>query len=319
MERTADTDAAAPPLVEGMPRQRPRTASPAGAPPREPGRGEGVPGDLSGQPESGGRGALPAAPAPGTPAAPACARRAAAGRPRPASSPAAARGGRPGRASGSRFGRAAGDRLGGARVWRLLPGPGGTPFTFWYASVLAVTSLVARYTGPAVLDALYRGSSTDVAHLVREPVGVLAASALWIAGGVLTAYSLCFLLVLTALERRVGAARAAGVFLLGHVFATLATEIPVGVAVLAGRLPGAALHRLDYGISFGVAASVGALCGLLRPWLGGPVLVAFAGMQVVNLVAFTDPMTDCGHLIALAAGIACRPVLRPRAPAHAPR
>ncbi|MEW2293206.1 rhomboid-like protein [Streptomyces sp. NPDC006743] len=310
MERTADTDAAAPPRVDGMPRQRPRTASAAGAAPREPGRGEGVPGDLSGQPESRGHGALPAAPALGAPAAPACAPRAAAGRPRPASSPAAACGGRFDGASGSRFG--------GARVWRLLPGPGGTPFTFWYAIVLVVTSLVARYTDPAVLDALYRGSSTDVAHLVREPVGVLAASALWIAGGVVTAYSLCFLLVLTALERRVGAVRAAGVFLLGHVFATLATEIPVGVAVLAGRLPGAALHRLDYGISFGVAACVGALCGVLRPWLGGPVLVVFAGMLVVNLVASTDPMTDCGHLIALTAGIACRPVLRTRAPVHAP-
>ncbi|WP_234438377.1 rhomboid-like protein [Streptomyces sp. NRRL S-340] len=305
MERTADTDAAAPPLVDGMPRQRPRTAPPAGAAPREAGRGEGVPGELSGRPESRGHGALPAVPALGAPAAPACART------RPASSPAAACGGRPGRASGSRFG--------GARVRRLLPGPGGTPFTFWYAIVLVVTSLVARYTDPAVLDALYRGSSTDVAHLVREPVGVLAASALWVAGGVVTAYSLCFLLVLTALERRVGSVRAAGVFLLGHVFATLATEIPVGVAVLAGRLPGAALHRLDYGISFGVAACVGALCGLLRPWLGGPVLVAFGGMLVVNLVAFTDPMTDSGHLIALAAGIACRPLLRPRAPVRAPR
>lgn len=198
----------------------------------------------------------------------------------------------------------------GDRLRRVLPGPRRTPFTFWYALVLVLTSLVTEYAPASVVDALYRSSSTDVAHLVRDPVRVLAGSALWIAGGVVSAYSLCFLLVLTALELRTGARRTAGVFLLGHVVATLATEVPVGLAVLAGRLPAGSLHRLDYGISFGVAASVGALCGLLRPWLRWPALTVFAGMLLDDLASFTDPMTSCGHLIALAVGVGCWPVLR---------
>ncbi|MGW4821645.1 rhomboid-like protein [Streptomyces sp. NPDC004227] len=217
-----------------------------------------------------------------------------------------------GRAEPARSARpAAGIRgLRGLRPWRLLPSPTGTPFTFGYAALLAVTSLVARYADPAVVDALYQSSSTDVAHLVRAPLLVLPASALWIAGGVVSAYSLCFLLVLTALERRIGGLRTAGVFLFGHVLATLATEVPVGLAVLAGRLPGSSAHRLDYGISFGVAASLGALAGLLTPWLRWPLLTVFVGMLAQDLAAFDDPMTSFGHLIAVGLGVATWPVIR---------
>ncbi|MFD3927453.1 rhomboid-like protein [Streptomyces sp. NPDC058614] len=194
--------------------------------------------------------------------------------------------------------------------WRLLPTPTGTPFTFGYAAVLVVTSLVAKYANPSLVHALHQASSTDVAHLVRTPVLVLVASALWIAGGMVSPYAIGFLLVLTALERRIGGARTAGVFLLGHVIATLATEVPVGLAVLAGQLPDSSLHRLDYGVSFGVAASVGALAGLLTPWLRWPLLITFGGTLVADLIAFTDPMTNWGHVMALAIGVAAWPLVR---------
>ncbi|QJT04038.1 hypothetical protein G9272_30235 [Streptomyces asoensis] len=184
------------------------------------------------------------------------------------------------------------------------------PFTLSYAAVLAVTSSVTAHAGPTLVHALHQGSSTDVAHLVRTPVLVLVASALWVAGGFASPFTLGFLAVLTTLERRIGGVRTAVVFLLGHVLATLATEVPVGLAVLVGRLPDSSLHRLDYGISFGVAASVGALAGLLGPWLRWPLLAAFGGMLLQDLIAFTDPMTNWGHLIALAIGVGTWPWLR---------
>ncbi|MET7908841.1 rhomboid-like protein [Streptomyces avermitilis] len=196
------------------------------------------------------------------------------------------------------------------RLWLLLPSPLGTPFTFAYALVLVVTSLVAEYADPSFVHVLHQASSTDVAHLMRDPLLVLVASALWVAGGVTSPYALGFLLVLTALERRTGGRRTAGVFLLGHVLATLATEVPVGFAVLAGHLPDSSLHRLDYGISFGVAACVGALAGLLTPWLRCTILVVFGGSLVADLVEFADPMTDWGHLMALSIGIGMWPVVR---------
>ncbi|MEV0239198.1 rhomboid-like protein [Streptomyces sp. NPDC050674] len=196
------------------------------------------------------------------------------------------------------------------RPWRLLPTPTGTPFTFGYAVVLCLTSLITAYADPALVHALLQGSSTDVAHLVRTPELVLIGSALWVAGGVTSPFAIAFVLALTALERRIGALCAAGVFLLGHVLATLATEVPVGVAVLAGHLPDSSLHRLDYGVSFGVAAGIGALAGLLPLWLRLPLLAGFGWMLLEDLLAFADPMTNWGHLIALAVGIATWPVAR---------
>ncbi|MFJ9716474.1 rhomboid-like protein [Streptomyces sp. NPDC101213] len=198
------------------------------------------------------------------------------------------------------------------RPWRLLPTPTGTPFTFFYALVLAVTSYVTAHADPALVRSLHENSSTDVAHLLHAPVPVLAASALWVAGGIASPFVPGFLLVLTALERRVGGVRTAGVFLLGHVLATLATEIPVGLAVLAGHLPDSSLHRLDYGVSFGVAASVGALAGLLAPWPRRLLLVVSGGTLLRDLLALTDPLSNWGHLIALATGVAVWPWVRRR-------
>ncbi|MFE2585057.1 rhomboid-like protein [Streptomyces sp. NPDC059378] len=234
---------------------------------------------------------------------------------RPAAGPARGLAGPAGSAAGPARGLASGPAAGARlrlrlRPWRLLPTPTGTPFAFAFTAVLAVTSLITSYADPVLVHTLHQGSSTDVAHLVRTPVLVLLASALWIAGGVLSVYAICCLLVLTALERRIGGLRTAGVFLLGHVTATLATEVPVGLAVLAGRLPASSLHRLDYGISFGVAAGVGALTGLLAPWLGRPLLVVFAAMLVRDLIGFADPMTNWGHLMSLAVGCATWPVTR---------
>lgn len=205
-------------------------------------------------------------------------------------------------------------RLRVPRLQRLFPTPTGTPFTFVYGAVLAVVSLVAARLDPALVHDLHRGSSTDVAHLVRTPVLVLVASALWIAGGILSPYALALLFVLTALERRIGGVRTAGVFLLGHVGATLATEVPIGLAVVVGHLPASSLHRLDYGVSFGVAASLGALAGLLRPWLRWPLLALFGWLLVTDLIAFTDPLTDWGHPTALTIGIATWPLVRRSVP-----
>lgn len=204
------------------------------------------------------------------------------------------------------------------RPWLLLPTPTGTPFTFGYAALLCLTSLIAAYADPALVHALLQGSSTDMAHLLRTPELVLIGSALWVAGGVASPFAIAFVLVLTALERRIGGLRTAGVFLLGHVLATLATEVPVGLAVLAGHLPDSSLHRLDYGVSFGVAAGIGALAGLLPLRLRLPLLAGFGWMLLQDLFAFADPMTNWGHLIALGIGLATWPVVR-RSSAARPR
>ncbi|MFF2807560.1 rhomboid-like protein [Streptomyces sp. NPDC058000] len=198
----------------------------------------------------------------------------------------------------------------GLHPWRLLPTPAGTPFTFCYALLLVATSLFAEQGDPSLVSALLQGSSTDVVHLAQAPLLVLVASALWIAGGLLSGYAVAFLFVLTALERRIGGVRTAAVFFGGHALATLATEMPVGFSVAAGGLPDSSLHRLDYGISFGVMTCVGALAGLLPAWVRWPLLVGAGYQAVSGLLAYVDPMTDWGHLLSLGLGVAAWPLLR---------
>ncbi|MFI8939000.1 rhomboid-like protein [Streptomyces syringium] len=196
------------------------------------------------------------------------------------------------------------------RLGRLLPTPTATPFTFGYGLILLATALYTDFGDQATVDRLLRESSTDAAHLAEQPLLVLVASALWIAGGIYSFYGVAFLLVVTALERRVGGARAAGVFLLGHVLATLATELPVAGAVAMGRLPAASMHRLDYGISFGLMACIGALSGLLRPRWKWPLLGAAGAMCAQDLIELVDPLASWGHPIALLTGLACVPLVR---------
>ncbi|WP_262701856.1 MULTISPECIES: rhomboid-like protein [Streptomyces] len=184
------------------------------------------------------------------------------------------------------------------------------PFTLGYTLVLIGTGLYARLGDPGTVRDLLAGSSTDVSHLSQRPVLTLLVSALWAVGGIASPYLAAFPLVLGALERRLGGVRTAGVFLLGHVLATLLTEIPVAVSVAAGHLPDSSLRRLDYGVSYGLIACAAALAGLLSPrrrWalLGGVGLALAAGL----LVDF-DPLTGWGHAFALLLGVLSWPYVR---------
>ena len=198
----------------------------------------------------------------------------------------------------------------GGLARRLLPMPTTTPFAFGYAILLLVTSMYTEYGDPDTVDTLLQASSTDVAHLSTTPVLAIFGSALWIAGGIASPYAVVFIFVLAALERRIGGWRTAGVFLLGHVVATLVTEIPVALSVLAGHLPESSLHRLDYGISFGLMATVGALTGLLAPLFRWTTLVVVGVLLVEDLVDMTEPLAAWGHPVALLVGVACWSAVR---------
>jgi hypothetical protein len=204
-------------------------------------------------------------------------------------------------------------RLRGASRWLvgLVPTLTGTPFTFCYSLVLLGTGLFAHLGDPRTVHDLLAGSSSDVSNLAQRPLFTLLASGVWVAGGIISPYLLAFLLVLTSLERRIGGLRTAGVFLLGHVLATLLTEIPVAASVAVGHLPDSSLRRLDYGVSYGLIACTGALAGLLRPRLGW-ALVGGIGLALVagSLADVADPLTDWGHGLALLIGVGCRPYAR---------
>jgi rhomboid family protein len=119
----------------------------------------------------------------------------------------------------------------------------------------------------------------------------------------------------SALERRIGTRATFGVFLSGHVGATLLTEGAVAIGVLAGKLPSSAMSRLDVGVSYGLAATSGAALGLLpQRWRVAGVLVlwAYLGGALVG-----DPdVTAWGHVLAAALGVAWWPALAGLGVAH---
>ncbi|MFF7649991.1 rhomboid-like protein [Streptomyces sp. NPDC007983] len=196
------------------------------------------------------------------------------------------------------------------RLRDLLPTPTGTPFTLCYSLILLGTGLYAHLGDPRTVHDLLTGSSTDVSNLSQRPLLTLLASALWVVGGITSPYLVALLLVLSALEHRVGALRTAGVFVLGHVLATLLTEIPVAASVAIGHLPDSSLRRLDYGVSYGLIACAGALAGLLPPRPRWALIGGIGAALVAGSLLYFDPLTDWGHALALLTGTACGPYVR---------
>ncbi|GAC1326597.1 MAG: hypothetical protein NVSMB13_11830 [Mycobacteriales bacterium] len=194
---------------------------------------------------------------------------------------------------------------------RTMPTPRRTPLTLAYLAILGLSTLLLHLLDPSTRDGLLAASSTDVAHLASDPLGVMVASALFLPDLHWAPHALELAAVLVPLERRYGAGQAVLVFATGHILATLATELPIAYAVGHHLLPGTAAHRLDVGVSYGFYAALGAALMLSSPRLRAALLVAAAAVVVVPLALDLD-LTTTGHVLALGCGLACAPLLRPR-------
>ena len=199
-----------------------------------------------------------------------------------------------------------------AWLLRRLPTPRRNPFALGYLGALAATTVFSRLAGPALVHRLQEFSSTDGHNLLHHPLRALLLSGFWVAGPVWMPYLWAFAFTVAPLERRVGPARAAGVFAAGHVLATLLSQAVVLAGVRAGRLGPEAMDVLDIGVSYGVLASLGALALLLRPagrllTLGGAALLI-----TEQIVTDQDLVTGVGHPAALLVGAGCGWWLRRR-------
>ncbi|MFG3223476.1 rhomboid-like protein [Kitasatospora sp. NPDC048194] len=185
-----------------------------------------------------------------------------------------------------------------------LPTPRGNPFTLGYLAVVGATTTFAGLADPELVQRLREASSSDGHNLLQHPLRALALSGFWIAGDVWMPYLWGFALTLAPLERRVGSARAAAVFAIGHVTATLLSQGVVIAAVETGRMAPGAMRDLDIGVSYGVLACLGAVSGLL-PRPARVLALGGAGLMIAQQIAAEkDVVTAVGHPAAVLAGVA---------------
>ena len=199
------------------------------------------------------------------------------------------------------------------RTWAVrkwLPTWRTTPFAVVYVAMLATASIVLGVLGSGDHDAVLRFSSTDVDHLSKHPLLVLASSALWVDGVFDSVAAVLVLgIVATLLERRIGTRWVVAIFASGHVGATLVTEGSVAIGVHYGMLPATATSRLDVGVSYGLAAMLGAAAGLL-PRSVRTIGVAAGWAYLGWPIATGLDMTSWGHIVALGIGVSWWPWLR---------
>jgi hypothetical protein len=176
------------------------------------------------------------------------------------------------------------------------------PFTLVLLAAVLGTTIALRQVSSA--DAMLRWASTNVHNLTHRPVVSMIASAGVLDDDQWPLTLLTLALGLGLLERRVGTARVMGIFVSGHVIATLVTEGAVWLEIHLGNLPTSAARQLDVGISYGTRAMIGAALALLPGrrvrWAAAAGLAA---LVVVPLIRDFD-MTASGHAVAFLVGVA---------------
>jgi hypothetical protein len=185
------------------------------------------------------------------------------------------------------------------------------PGTFVYLTLLSATTWVLSNSDAKESARILLARSTNLAHLSRDPLHVLLASAFWLPSpGELPMWAALFVLVLARVEHRVGTRRTFAVFAIGHVGATLLVAAGLWVTLLAHAVDSSVVDAQDVGVSYGFFAVAGAATCLVArplriPWLGGLLLYA-AGDMLTTSITFTD----FGHLFSVLLGVACMGFVR---------
>ncbi|MGK4583825.1 rhomboid-like protein [Kitasatospora sp. HPMI-4] len=175
------------------------------------------------------------------------------------------------------------------------------PLTTVYVLLLTAMAWWLSSQSRAGRARFVRYNSSNVHHMEVGKWWTLFTSGLVVDGVPAWAGITAVAVVVGLAEWRWGAARAAVVFLLGHLGATLLTEGAMWV-MLTVHIPGALSRARDVGISYGLVATGGFLLAL------GPDRLRRYGLPALALLlaaawALDQELADAGHLIALGIGV----------------
>jgi hypothetical protein len=191
-----------------------------------------------------------------------------------------------------------------------------SPGTYVLFLVVAVTTLVLRGTDVVTVSRILRHQSTNLIEMSRDAPRVLFLSAFLLDNGNLIKELVLFTVVFAPVERWIGTYRWMGVFVAGHVGATIATTVGIWLQVRAGIGGRQLAYPVDVGVSYGLAAVAGVLAFRLPRPFSALFAVGLLGNSLFA-VAHTGTFTDWGHLSAVLIGFALAPLVRPASPGPA--
>ncbi|MFJ9694311.1 rhomboid-like protein [Kitasatospora sp. NPDC101183] len=197
--------------------------------------------------------------------------------------------------------------------------PRRSPLTLCYVVLLVISHYwFEDFLTPERADELRAYVSTNLDNLPDHPVRAMVGSALLYDGtltdvtspgfgGTLITLGIGVCGCLAWIERRWGSLRALGVFLGGHVLATLITAVVILLALGQGWYPEDVRSSYDYGISYG-AQTVLAVAVLAVPrWARLPWAAFVVAWPLGGDGDWPGPLpefTTVGHLVAATLGFA---------------
>lgn len=197
--------------------------------------------------------------------------------------------------------------------------PRRSPLTLCYVALLAIGHYwLQDVLSPERADDLRAYVSTNLDNLPDHPVRALIGSALLYDGtltdvtdpgfgGTLITVGLGVCGCLAWVERRWGSLRALGVFLGGHVLATLLTAVVILFALDQDWYPQDVREALDYGISYGAQTVLAVAVIALPRWARLPWAAFVVAWPLSGDADWPGPLPDfttVGHLLAAALGFA---------------
>ncbi len=203
-------------------------------------------------------------------------------------------------------------RAGAAATWRYVRS---APGTFIWLAILFVTTVIAHRVGHDQLTHILQNRSTNLRHLMHDPLPSLFRSAFWIDGNGWFVYVLPYVLIHATIERWLGTARWLAVVVIAHVGATYISQSVLLWAINTGHAPQSDLNVIDIGVSYGLAGVAGILVyRLRRPWryvyLTALLVVAATPVVWPLINGSHGTFTDIGHLCAVLIGLLCYPLTR---------
>ncbi|GHC36256.1 rhomboid-like protein [Streptomyces cinnamoneus] len=187
-----------------------------------------------------------------------------------------------------------------------------SPGTHIWLLIIGITSLVIASASEGLESFLLHRTSSNIHELNKHPMQSLLISGFWIADpSSFLLYAVLFELFHANVERWIGTLRWLATVAAAHIAATLISQEVLLLAIQSHSAPRSMKHVVDIGVSYGLAGSAGVLTYRVpRPWrwcyLAGTVL--FFAVPLLTGGTYTD----VGHAIALALGLACRPLTRGR-------